>query len=298
MAAVKAGITRFAVDCRDEIVKLAAMAPNAQVYVRLKVPNNGSGYPLTKRFGASAAEDAVNLMLFAQESGLEPIGLTFHVGSQCTNLDNWRHALRICDETWQLAVKSGIETLCLLDMGGGFPIRYHAQENAPEPHDVARAVQEELAGKFPGLTTLVLEPGRYLVAECGVLRTTVIATKNDDGENIAFLDCGLFNGLMESRDWGIGEPGQFWFPIELVTADDDIRQDQVVTLLGPSCDSVDVIVRGLPLKELRMGDVLTFRLSGAYTNSYESYNGLKYPTVTQAAAADESGLRLVRTANG
>ena len=86
------------------------------------MPNEGSEWPLSKKFGVEI-DKAVELLLYAREKGLNPVGVTFHVGSQCTNIYNWNSALDKARALWDIAEEKGIK-LSLLNIGGGYPIKY------------------------------------------------------------------------------------------------------------------------------------------------------------------------------
>ncbi len=101
------GISYFAVDSLDEIKKLCFYCPGCNVYVRLAVPNEGSEWPLSKKF-AVEIESAEELLLYARKKGLNPVGITFHVGSQCTNTYNWNSALDKAKLLWDRIEKRGI----------------------------------------------------------------------------------------------------------------------------------------------------------------------------------------------
>src|SRR4030067_2827842 len=116
------GINYFSYDSEEEIEKLSTYAPHCNVYVRLSVPNEGSEWPLSKKFTLEL-DEAADLLSAAKEKGLNPVGITFHVGSQCTNMYNWNSALDKAKILWDRAEKRGIH-LSLLDIGGGYPIRY------------------------------------------------------------------------------------------------------------------------------------------------------------------------------
>ncbi len=120
--AVDYGVDYFAFDSVAEVDKLAAYAPGCNVYVRLTVPNEGSEWPLSKKFGIEP-DTAVELLLYARERKLNPVGITFHVGSQCTNIYNWSMALDKVSSVWSSAESVGIR-LKVLNIGGGYPIRY------------------------------------------------------------------------------------------------------------------------------------------------------------------------------
>jgi ornithine decarboxylase len=105
--AVDYGVTYYAYDSEAEVEKLTRYAPGSNVYTRLTVPNEGSEWPLSKKFGVEL-EDAARLLLLAKEAGLNPVGITFHVGSQCNNIYNWNSALDKASELWDLAAGNGI----------------------------------------------------------------------------------------------------------------------------------------------------------------------------------------------
>ena len=116
------GMKYFSFDSVDEVEKIAKYIPGASVYVRLSVPNEGSEWPLSKKFGVEL-DDALQLLSFSQQRVLNPIGITFHVGSQCTNLYNWNIALDKAKVLWDMSEKKGIK-LKILNIGGGYPINY------------------------------------------------------------------------------------------------------------------------------------------------------------------------------
>jgi ornithine decarboxylase len=262
------GVRLFALDSEDEVMKLAIHAPGSAVYVRLRVDNTGSGWPLSGKFGVEVS-DAVALLASAKTHGLDPAGVTFHVGSQCEHLVNWRMALERASEVWRGCARLGI-TLRLLNIGGGLPAAYRRTE--PSVEDVATEASRAVSELFPDATMLMLEPGRAMVADAGVLETTVIGTAMRGHERIIYLDVGVFSGLMETYEC-------FWYPVVTTGS----GPEETVTLAGPTCDSVDIISRNVRLPKLQMGDRVRFEMSGAYTNSYERYNGFGFPEVVLAS---------------
>jgi ornithine decarboxylase len=120
--AAESGVNYFSYDSEAEVLKMREYTPGANVYVRLTVPNEGSEWPLSKKFGVEV-EEAEELLVLAKKKGLNPVGITFHVGSQCTNMYNWNSALDKAKDLWDRAEKAGIK-LSLLNIGGGYPIRY------------------------------------------------------------------------------------------------------------------------------------------------------------------------------
>lgn len=266
-----AGLWRFAFDSEGELYKLAEQAPGAAVFVRLRVDDSTSLFPLSRKFGAEAQE-ARALLLLARNLGLRPYGVTFHVGSQCTTASAWRQAIAAVGRLLDKLSGDGI-TLEMVNLGGGFPARY--TEPVPSIDQIAHTIQSalhELLPYPPGL--LAVEPGRYLVAESAVMVGGVLGREVRAGENWAYLDVGAYNGLMETQQ----TVNEWRYP--LWSSRPDHAADQVpFTVTGPSCDSSDTMFYGVHLPAtLDAGDRLYIGSAGAYTLSYaSSFNGFPPP---------------------
>jgi len=257
------GVPYFAVDSRDEIIKLRDFAPKCNIYVRLSVPNEGSEWPLSKKF-AVELDEAEELLVFARKKGLTPSGITFHVGSQCTNIYNWNAALDKAKLLWDRAEKRGIR-LAVLNIGGGYPIRY--TKNVVEISTIEKNVSSLIYNKFPKHTEIFIEPGRAVVGDAGIFVSKVIGKAKRTGENWLYIDVGVFNGLMES----VGGIKYSY----IVEGSKNIKK---WTLAGPSCDSFDVIDKDILLPEPEIGNLILILSSGAYTISYASeFNGFSIP---------------------
>ncbi|HVW34209.1 MAG TPA: type III PLP-dependent enzyme, partial [Acidimicrobiia bacterium] len=191
----RAGLSRFAFDSEGELRKLAGAAPGSRVYVRLAVEDGRSLFPLSRKFG-TAADEAVRLLGLAPTLGLVPYGITFHVGSQCTDPTAWERAIeRSAAVMSALAVRTGIR-LDMLDLGGGLPARYVTP--VPALADIAAAIGRGLR-RLPYRPSLIAaEPGRSLVAESGVMAATVIGVEMRGDERWAYLDVGGYTGMMEA----------------------------------------------------------------------------------------------------
>ncbi len=261
--AVEYGIKYFAYDSRAEVDKMARYAPGANVYVRLTVPNEGSEWPLSKKFGVEI-EEASALLTYARDKGLNPVGITFHVGSQCNNPYNWQHAVDKARELWDMAEAEGIK-LKVLDIGGGYPIRY--TKNVVDIPTIETKVDKVLRKKFPGDVEIFIEPGRAVVGDAGVFVGTVIGKARRGDEDWLYIDVGVFNGLMESvggikYNYIVGSRGE----------------EKTWTVSGPSCDSFDVIDKEAELAEPEVGNRILIPSAGAYTISYASeFNGFSIP---------------------
>ncbi|RPI36661.1 MAG: type III PLP-dependent enzyme [Nitrospiraceae bacterium] len=261
--AAEYGVDYFAIDSIDEIKKLHSYCPGSNVYVRLAVPNEGSEWPLSKKF-AVEIDVAEELLLYAKKKGLNPVGITFHVGSQCTNMYNWNSALDKAKILWDRVEKKGIH-LSILDIGGGYPIRY--TKNVVDVNTIDKNINELICEKFPKKTRVFIEPGRAVVGDAGVFVTKVIGKAKRGDENWLSIDVGVFNGLMESVG-GI----KYSYIVE------GAKEQKLWTLAGPSCDSFDVIDKDIMLPEPEVGNIILILSSGAYTISYASeFNGFSIP---------------------
>jgi ornithine decarboxylase len=271
-AAAKAGLWRFAFDSPGELAKISEAAPGSAVYVRLRVDDSTSIFPLSHKFGADV-EDAYDLMLLAQRMGLRPYGVTFHVGSQCESTGAWRSAIRAAGELMERLLADGIE-LEMLDLGGGFPARYVAAE--PSIEQIGQVVASELAALPYRPALIAAEPGRFLVAESSVMAATIIGRAMRGDENWLFLEVGAYHGLLEPTQ----TPGGWDYPMWSSRPSDEQAPRLRFTLTGPTCDSSDTIAYGVELPAtLAVGDVLYFGSAGAYTLAYAtSFNGFPPPT--------------------
>ncbi|MCV2874766.1 type III PLP-dependent enzyme [Rhodobacteraceae bacterium XHP0102] len=262
------GITLFAADAVEELDKIAAHAPNAQVYIRVIVEASGADWPLTRKFGTSR-ETVLGLIDHARGLGLDPVGLSFHVGSQTRDPMMWGDTLDQIAAVWHAARAAGHD-LSLLNIGGGFPAFYG--EDIPHPTAYARTVMDQVRAKFGNVTRIMAEPGRGLVGEAGMIAAEVLLVSkksNDDLCRWVYLDIGKFSGLAETMDEAI----RYQFITE---------RDHEVTgpciLAGPSCDSADVLYEKRPVQlplGLKGGDKIIIRSCGAYTSTYASvgFNG-------------------------
>jgi len=260
------GVSYFAYDSEGEVDKMAKMLPDCNVYVRLSVPNEGSEWPLSKKFGVEI-DRAVELLLYAREKGLNPVGVTFHVGSQCTNIYNWNSALDKAMALWNIAEEKGIK-LSLLNIGGGYPIKY--TKNVVDVDAIEKNVDRLIREKFPQDVKIFIEPGRAVVGDAGIFVTSVIGKTSRGDDNWLHIDVGVFNGLMESVG-GI----KYSYIVETLR---QARHKKKWTVAGPSCDSFDVIDKNVTLPEPETGGLILILSGGAYTISYASeFNGFSIP---------------------
>jgi ornithine decarboxylase len=265
-AAASYGVGYFAYDSEAEIEKMARLVPGRKVYVRLSVPNEGSEWPLSRKFGVEP-DRALELLLKAAERGLDPVGITFHVGSQCTNVYSWLTAIYKARELWESAIKEGL-TLRMLNIGGGYPISY--TKGVVGVEEIEDQVDRVLRESFGDEVEVFIEPGRAVVGDGGVFISRVIGSASRGDERWVYLDVGVFNGMMESIG-GI----KYSYMAEDPGEDAPARH---FTVGGPSCDSFDVMDKEVRLPEPEVGSLMLVLAAGAYTISYASeFNGFKVP---------------------
>jgi ornithine decarboxylase len=259
------GVEWFVVDSVDELRRVHEIKPDARQYLRIATPNIGSDWPLSGKFGAGAA-DAREIIALAARLGADLAGLTFHVGSQCRNPENWRVALEKSRALFDVMLKAGLKPQ-LLDIGGGYPVRH--VKPIPSIETIGEVVNEGLKA-FPEDVQVIAEPGRYLVSDAGYFVCRVLGTATRAGKRWMHWDAGLFGGVIESSEG-----------LRYRIRTDRAGPDVAWTIGGPTCDSVDVVMREEPLPaDLQEGDFVYIRNAGAYTTAYASqFNGFPLPEV-------------------
>lgn len=261
--AVSYGIRFYAFDSAAEVDKLSRFASDSNVYVRLTVPNEGSEWPLSKKFGVEI-EEALNLLLYAKGKGLNPFGITFHVGSQCNNAYNWNTAIEKAKELWEMAEERGLR-LGMINIGGGYPIRYTKDVLSIEA--IEKKINRLISQRFPSDIEVFIEPGRAVIGDAGIFVASVIGKARRGDENWLYIDVGVFNGLMESI-------GGIKYSYIVGSRNEPLKW----TIAGPSCDSFDVIDKDVVLPEPEVGNRILILSAGAYTISYASeFNGFPIP---------------------
>jgi ornithine decarboxylase len=267
--AYEKGVRLFAFDAESEIEKLARAAPGSRVFCRVLVDNEGAEWPLSRKFGCSPGM-AVELLVHAKARGLDACGISFHIGSQQTDVTQWDKVLGQIARLWAELRARGVDAR-LINLGGGFPSRYH--QDVPSNEDYGAAVIAAVRKHFDGrMPELIVEPGRAVVGDAGVIESEVVLISTKDlGEQTrwVYLDVGKFSGLVETMDEAI--------KYRLRTPHDGGATGPVV-LAGPTCDSVDILYEKttyrLPLS-LKEGDKVRILSCGAYTTTYSTvgFNG-------------------------
>ena len=248
-------------DNGDELKKIKEHCDTAGLVLRLKVPDTGSQVEMGSKFGAEPG-DANNLIRQAFDAGLVVEGLSFHVGSQCTNFDNYTAALAITSDIFQDARKKGYN-LKIVDIGGGFPVPYDAQ--VPKFEKLAKLINAECQRLFPEDIEIIAEPGRFLVATAAMLMTEIIGKARRGGKIFFYINDGVYHTFS-------GVVYDHWIPNF-----NSFRQGkkEVCAVVGPTCDSFDKISLSVPLPgRLEIGDYLYTENIGAYSiASSTKFNG-------------------------
>lgn len=265
------GVDLYAFDSLAELKKLANSAKGSRVFCRIAVNDDGAHWPLSRKFGCSLRM-ARDLMLEARERGLVPHGVSFHVGSQQCDVSQWEVAIGKTAMLFSDLAERGLE-LKLVNLGGGFPVPY--RRTVPSLEDVFDGVHSAVTRHFGNrLPELILEPGRAVTADAGVIQSEVVLVAHKDygsDERWVYLDIGKFGGLAETA----GEAIQYQFR----TKKDGGKTGPVV-LAGPTCDGADVLYdkAGYRLpRTLAVGDKVEILSAGSYTTTYASvgFNGFE-----------------------
>jgi ornithine decarboxylase len=259
------GVRWFVVDSVDELRRMHSVDPTARLYLRIATPNIGSDWPLSGKFGAGAGETR-EIIATAAKLGADLAGVTFHAGSQCRNPENWRVGMEKARTVFDAMIKAGLKPR-LLDIGGGFPVRH--VKPIPSIEVIGEVVNEALKA-FPEEVQVMAEPGRYLVSDAGYFVCRVLGTATRGGKRWMHWDAGLFGGVIETTEG-----------LKYKIRTDRSGPDIAWNVAGPTCDSVDVVMREEPLpSDLQEGDFIYLRNAGAYTTAYASeFNGFPLPEV-------------------
>ena len=261
------GISLFAFDSEAELLKLAVAAPRAKVFCRLLMTCDGAEWPLSRKFGCDS-DMARDLLIKAKALGLEPYGVSFHVGSQQTMLDQWDIAIGQTAQLFSALNEAGIN-LEMINLGGGLPAHY--QKDVAPVSSYADVIMRAMTDHFGNaLPRMIMEPGRSLVGDSGVIESEVVLISRKSYEEEVrwvYLDIGKFGGLAETMDESIK------YRMQIPDNFDD--QAGPVILAGPTCDSADILYEktnySMPLS-LKIGDRVRIFSTGAYTSSYASVN--------------------------
>lgn len=266
------GVRVFCADSAAELARLRRSAPGASVILRLTCARDGSELPTSARFGSHATE-AVALAQMADAIGLKAAGLTWHVGTQQTDLTQWRTAVEQAASVWSAIHRAGVTTLRVLNVGGGVPARY--RRAVPTVETCTATILSAVDDHFgPAELEVVVEPGRSLVAEAGITVARVKSVLDRGGEITVVLDAGIWNaGLVECL------LSDMEYPVHALDHAVD-APDRPVRLCGPTCDPLDELRALIPYRlpvALAPGDRVLIGSTGAYCASTTASDFCGYP---------------------
>ncbi len=246
----------------EEVHKIKKYAPHAGLVLRMRVANTGAVVELSSKFGAAPGE-AVDLILAAEKAGLGVEGLSFHVGSQTTNFENFVQAISLAADIFKEAKERGHTRMNLLDIGGGFPAPYDA--SVKPFRTLAKTINAELDRLFPKNIEILAEPGRFMIATAGTSVVRINGKAVRDGKTCYYVDDGAYHTYS-----GIIFDHQHCHMKSFKKG-----KEQICGVFGPTCDALDVISmsENLPA-DLKLGELLYSTNMGAYSHaSSTNFNG-------------------------
>jgi len=245
----------------EEIKKVKKHAPDVGMLLRLRVPNTGAVVELSSKFGADPGQ-AVDLIEASEKAGITVEGISFHVGSQTTNFQNYVQALEMAAGIFKEARLRGFTKMNQLDIGGGFPAPYDA--NVQPLKELAKILNHEIDRLFPKDVAILAEPGRYMVATACISIAEVIGKSHRDGKRCYYINDGIYHtysGVLFDH---------CHYPVKAFKS----GPTEICSVFGPTCDALDTISMTEELPELNLGDLVYSENMGAYTHaSSTSFNG-------------------------
>ena len=248
-------------DNLEELKKLRQHAPHAGLILRVRVPNTGSLVELSSKFGAHPGE-AVDLIVAAFDMGLVVEGLSFHVGSQCTNFENYVQALQLSADIINEVETRTEKKLRILDIGGGFPVKYNPEVKSFKI--LAKQLTAEIKRLFPKDMQILAEPGRFLVANACSVVAKVVGKAFRDGKPCYYINDGVYHTYS----------GQVFDHSNYPVLPFKEGETHISAVFGPTCDAFDTITLSAELPDLEIGDLVYSENIGAYSHaSSTNFNG-------------------------
>jgi len=259
--AIRAGVGFLNIESTSELDAVRAAAQRAgrraSVGIRVNPDVAADTHPYTKtgektaKFGVPFDEVVGVATRIAADPGLALRGLAMHIGSQISDTEPYHRGTVKLLELVTAIRASGVTTIEALDVGGGLAVRYHT-EKAPTPRAFADAVAPPI--QAAGLA-LICEPGRYLVANAGVLLTRVLYRKHAGGKEYVVVDAGMTDFV---------RPSHYNAHHDIVPLSDGARAEETVSVVGPICESGDFLALDRKLPMVQPGEYLAVLGTGAY----------------------------------
>ncbi|MGC8744557.1 MAG: type III PLP-dependent enzyme [Verrucomicrobiia bacterium] len=253
-------------DNRAELYKIKKYAPNAGVVLRLRVPNTGSMVELSSKFGCDPSQ-AVDLILEAFSIGIVVEGVSFHVGSQCTNFENFVQAINMAHAVIKEAEERGYK-IRILDIGGGFPAPY--DRHIRPFSELAEIINSEINRLFPSDMQIIAEPGRFLVATAATAVSRIIGKTVRDGKICYYIDDSVYHTYS----------GIIFDHCRYRIKSFKKGNTEICAVFGQTCDGLDTISLAEELPDLEIDDYVYSENIGAYSSASSTYfNGFPPATV-------------------
>ena len=259
------GVRAFVIDCKDELYKIMRetdLATDLELFVRLALPKNKKALiDFSSKFGALPAKSSELLSLARNVSSR--LGLSLHVGTQCTDPSAYKRAIKEAANV----IKNANVTVDVLDIGGGFPVEYPGQD-VPPLSEFMNAIKDGIAQYKLSHMELLCEPGRVLVARSTSLIVRVDGRKND----LLFINDGTYGGMFDA-----GSTVRSRFPVRRISFRAQTQNVESVPFrfAGPTCDSIDMMDGPFYLPaDIKDGDWIEVGHMGAYSQAMRSnFNG-------------------------
>src|SRR5512136_950297 len=258
--ALKTGILMFNVESSQELEVINEVAgrigKKAPVAIRVNPDIDPKTHPYIStglkqsKFGIDILRAPMAYRLASQLPNLRIVGIDCHIGSQLVEVEPIIEALRKLKQLVENLRKEGIE-VHYLDLGGGLGITYEDEE-PPHPVEYASTILEEIRGFG---CTLILEPGRVIVGNAGVLVSKVLYTKETDEKRFVIVDAGM-NDLIRPSYYGSYH--------QILPVKEESREEALADVVGPICESSDFLAKGRKIQDLRPGELIAIMSAGAY----------------------------------
>ena len=280
--ALKTGILMFNVESFQELQVINEVAgrigKKAPIAIRVNPDIDPKTHPYIStglkqnKFGIDVLRAPMAYRLASQLPNLKIVGIDCHIGSQLVEVEPIIEALRKLKELVENLRKKGME-IQYLDLGGGLGITYEDEE-PPHPIEYASTILEEIRGFG---CTLILEPGRVIVGNAGILVSKVLYTKENEEKRFVIVDAGM-NDLVRPSYYGSYH--------QILPVKEETREEIVADVVGPLCESSDFLAKGRKIPNLLSGELIAIMSAGAYGFSM-STNYNSRPRVAEVLVRDD-----------
>jgi diaminopimelate decarboxylase len=280
--ALKTGILMFNVESSQELQAINEVAgrigKKAPISIRVNPDIDAKTHPYIStglkqnKFGIDILRAPMAYRMASQLPNLKVVGIDCHLGSQIIQAEPFMEGLRKLKSLVEDLRNGGLE-IQYLDLGGGLGITYEDEE-PPDPVEYASTILEEIKGFG---CTLILEPGRVIVGNAGILVSRVLYTKENEEKRFVIVDAGM-NDLVRPSYYGSYH--------HILPVNEEKREEIVADVVGPLCESSDFLAKGRRIPRLEAGELIAVMSAGAYGFSM-STNYNSRPRVAEVLVRDD-----------